>query len=1180
MNRTRKQQASDFRSHYREADSYLLKPDSKNGRPGLFEAFGENDEPVLVKVWPRRRGVEDSDLQQIWQHELRQLHRLGGYPGAVDTIAPLQNSGMDEKGFYLVLDPGQRRPLQVLLDRESPNTIGLRNPRTASARSRMWRNLKRVAFGLETLHAQGLLHRNLDNYSILTSGGDYPDFLLTGFEWSMRVVGGRSGQRTKNAKSEPDSFFHDWVQFGKLAANLFKVDSKRLADLSIPPFTVSDHLSAAEMRLLRDLHRLDFDDHIDGEIVGRRIDELVESLNAESAIREAKLHLVFRIGGQSPLVERIRLEDPSIETDDLIALFDWIRSDLTDRPLLMVLKAFNPSDENRLVLRGHKLCYTLRPFQDRHDSVPSWEFAFCEATEKTDPAAVNVIGQRVVSSETIELMTLREGRERFPRLRGKLRDWGELRRSFEQIAEPRSREIETLQALVMTQFLETLFAAAEVFPIEIVTAPDDMKNEESMLYVRTRADPEREDLARALGLKSQGRRLHDALAGDGLRREGWTLTDSKLLGEQQPTDTEWKFERVVKTENGRNIYEFTGPLPQESGSEVFLVPSDSIGRDIQFKRRLKAMRSLADHSELLKMIGDRRARLLDSHERITKDDAYELLDSSKQSAINEMIEILPLYLVQGPPGVGKTFLVRELAARRFREDSTVRILLTAQSNAALDHLLSELAPAITGVEEAPLIVRCRPRDSVAPRSPYDLDEQAKKILENFIGSKVAIESNAQLRRKLVTLAQGDKDRQRSATNSSYQSPAMALRTFEGVVVRSANFVFATTNSAELERMIEEKSQFDWSIVEEAGKATGGELISPQLLSHRRLMIGDHKQLPPFGSDQMTELLKQPEKVEAALRIGQELVGRTLRDEVTDEMLDQLEEADDIPALCGRALGLVTLFETMIEEELTRQNAGHGRRPIAKRLLQQHRMHPIIAKLVSKCFYQGELETHSSCVKRFETEDRPFRSVNPDLIPETPITVIDMPALQSTIGKKSGDRHPRWHNPEEVDAVMAVVRGICANEDNKPTLAILSPYLQQVKKLRNAVDLLDEEASPLSAFRPATQENRFVETVDSFQGSEADLVIVSLVRNNDHSNVRSALGFLSDYRRMNVLLSRARWQMIIIGSLDFMREIVDAAMGTDDEIKIEFLKQLLSELDDGAEAGQISIVPAATIGIGS
>ena len=65
---------------------------------------------------------------------------------------------------------------------------------------------------------------------------------------------------------------------------------------------------------------------------------------------------------------------------------------------------------------------------------------------------------------------------------------------------------------------------------------------------------------------------------------------------------------------------------------------------------------------------------------------------------------------------------------------------------------------------------------------------------------------------------------------------------EGLILRAANVVFATTNSAEIERLIDERGQFDWSIVEEAGKATGSELISPLLLSHRRLMIGDHKQV--------------------------------------------------------------------------------------------------------------------------------------------------------------------------------------------------------------------------------------------------------------------------------------------------------------------------------------------------
>lgn len=395
-------------------------------------------------------------------------------------------------------------------------------------------------------------------------------------------------------------------------------------------------------------------------------------------------------------------------------------------------------------------------------------------------------------------------------------------------------------------------------------------------------------------------------------------------------------------------------------------------------------------------------------------------------------------------------------------------------------------------------------------------------------------------------------------------------------MRSANFVFATTNSAELERMIEEKSQFDWSIVEEAGKATGGELISPQLLSHRRLMIGDHRQLPPFGSDQMIALLEKSDDVARALRIGQEFVGRALRDETTDEIIDLIEDVDDIPTLCARALGLVKLFETMIEDEFARQARGRGGRPIAKKLLQQHRMHPVIARLVSNCFYGGDLKTHPACAQRFATRPRPFHSIDPKQLPETPIVVVDMPSLQATIGKKFGDRLPRWHNPDEVMATLAVLRQLVAGDGEPPTLAILSPYMQQVRRLGKAIDAL--EGSVLSGFRPPTRENRFVETVDSFQGGEADIVIVSLVRNNDHSNVLGALGFLSEYRRMNVLLSRARWQMIIIGSLEFLKEVVEAAQGTDDAERVEFLKRILVNLESGHEQSEISIIPATQLGL--
>merc|ERR1711972_760098 len=54
----------------------------------------------------------------------------------------------------------------------------------------------------------------------------------------------------------------------------------------------------------------------------------------------------------------------------------------------------------------------------------------------------------------------------------------------------------------------------------------------------------------------------------------------------------------------------------------------------------------------------------------------------------------------------------------------------------------------------------------------------------------------------------------------------------------------------------------------------------------------------------------------------------------------------------------------------------------------------------------------------------------------------------------------------------------------------------------------------------------VHTVDSFQGSEVDIVLLSFVR----ANPRGAVGFLSDFRRLNVALSRAKLHLIVLGNI--------------------------------------------------
>jgi len=194
-------------------------------------------------------------------------------------------------------------------------------------------------------------------------------------------------------------------------------------------------------------------------------------------------------------------------------------------------------------------------------------------------------------------------------------------------------------------------------------------------------------------------------------------------------------------------------------------------------------------------------------------------------------------------------------------------------------------------------------------------------------------------------------------NVSRQSPAYSRRAFEGLILRAANVVFATTNSGEIERLIDERGQFDWSIVEEAGKATGSELLSPLLLSHRRLMIGDHKQLPPYRSDEMKKLLEDPDGIRNVVKLAGDLISRSLRDADMEELLDEIEaEEADLAPLCADAINTMMLFETLVEKEFARQAVSSLGRPIARRLAIQHRMHPAIARIVSHCFYDDGLST--------------------------------------------------------------------------------------------------------------------------------------------------------------------------------------------------------------------------------
>lgn len=117
-------------------------------------------------------------------------------------------------------------------------------------------------------------------------------------------------------------------------------------------------------------------------------------------------------------------------------------------------------------------------------------------------------------------------------------------------------------------------------------------------------------------------------------------------------------------------------------------------------------------------------------------------------------------------------------------------------------------------------------------------------------------------------------------------------------------------------------------------------------------------------------------------------------------------------------------------------------------------------------------------------------------------------------------HPRFksrYNDGELDILiehMLLLRSNTPPEDALPTVAVITPYREQMVQAEDRI----EAEGRLNDF------SLTINTVDGFQGRERDVVYLTLVR----SNTRNEIGFLSDYRRMNVALTRAKKYLIVIG----------------------------------------------------
>lgn len=1176
-----------FLADYAPDDSYLLKPDRAHGRAGILRGkMPSSSQDVLIKVWPRARGADDQDLEVIWRSEIRQLHRLAAVPGADDLFVHMAGSGKDSSGFYLVLDPGRGSPLQVFLQAQRRPDL-LAQARQPRAKRLLWSNILRLVRGLELLHSQGSIHRNVDPWSVVTAFSDEPDFRLTGFEWSMRIaaIDSTDAKKIKAPRTENSfSFARDWRDLAHLAAIILDVPIVPLSDARIIPSRVAEHVSSAEIRLLRTMLGIDRVERLDGEYISARITEIVDSVAAEAAGKEAALCIAARLGTGSGLSEAIRkVSGNEIEIADEIQQIRFMRDDLGDEVQLIALKDHRDA-ATRYALQGKRLTYRLAPYRRPGSSdAATWEFAYTDRADLEAPSRVQVVGDTTFANPMLDILRNADAMQSFPRRRGRVQHWEDFLQRTEDGLRRKSDADRIHEAFSLLLLVEMGFAAADVFPVQIMSTRDDENTDQKIVYLMSRHDADRANLSQHLGLDAPALRLKKLLGSEAFGEEsGWTLAETGALGERSPTSTSWRFldhEEVDDIE----CMKFEGPALPQQRSFGFLVPSDMIGRIAQFKRRLKALAALREHGELLRMLVDPRLRLEDSQDPLDeRDAAFQKLDSSKQAALREVLATIPLFLLQGPPGVGKTYLVGDLVRRRFEDDPIARMLLSAQSNSAIDHLMKEVQGIFSPLDEdaRPLMVRARPADDDDSAGELEIDVQADRRLQDLSESPLVAEASEPIAQRVMALAEARRlqvGRQRGGTAGSRRISA-ELRAFEGMILRAANLVFATTNSAAVERLIEEQALFDWTIIEEAGKATGGELLSPLLLSHRRLMIGDHKQLPPFDVDTISRLLSSTEGVRHVVGLVDDLVSRYLKDPGIDETLEEIASSGgDFGRTCSEALSLLTLFETYVERELARQKKRDQGMRIARRLNEQYRMHPAIARVVSKCFYDGELRTNAKQEAKFLGTVGPVCSLDTSVLPDAPIVFVDMPFGRAEApGGRSGERPPPWWNPDECEAVIRVLELIGPTERARPTLAVLSPYWQQVRRIERLISQhRDGKLAGLAQFNQAIDSQTYCGTVDSFQGGEADVVIVSLVRNNHHASPGRALGFLRDNRRMNVLLSRAKWRLIVVGSLSFYRQVVNSAAKLPDQ-NVGFLSEFLASIEEEEKQKNVAIVPWVTL----
>ncbi|KAJ3123869.1 hypothetical protein HK100_011456 [Physocladia obscura] len=451
----------------------------------------------------------------------------------------------------------------------------------------------------------------------------------------------------------------------------------------------------------------------------------------------------------------------------------------------------------------------------------------------------------------------------------------------------------------------------------------------------------------------------------------------------------------------------------------------------------------------------------------------KFLNSSQQSAITHCLSSDSVALIHGPPGTGKTETIIELVKQLCNLKQ--RVLLCAPSNIAVDTLAARLSASLN-----PSICMTR----IGHPSRVRRDEVLSHVLDVRVRSSdegaIVNDVRAEMDLTFTKIAKTKRKSERRMLYDNLKKLRQELRARERKVIQDiltgSNVVISTLSGCG--SFVMTGQIFDAVVIDECSQAIEAESWIAILKGRGRVFFaGDHLQLPP------------------TVKFSGAVVSNY-----------SVMTVAELPA---------SLEYTMFDRLL----AAYGD-SIKKMLETQYRMHETIMQYSSNYLYDGKLMAHKS-VKSHLLADLPN-------VVETDETTSAITFLNTSMcGYEE-------HTSAQVDFPSSTSQSklsyfLCESIQNRGEAFLVETHVKKLVKAGVAI-------SDISVITPYNGQVRLLKsilypiflgleigTVDSFQGAEKEAIILSLVRSNE----KREIGFLGDFRRLNVAVTRARRHLCVI-----------------------------------------------------